>query len=226
MKDHIRVARGWYSAHLALGAMLSITELFHVFAMYRDGNRHYHTIAHVAACLRFIERYRKQLSDREYAMLIFALIYHDCVYSITSKVNEEQSQMAFAEYAAGRILPAYSSVIFDLILATKKHTLGDDAPLLFRCMIDADMHVFAGPGCDYIRYAKGIAAEYATHDTIPAFVKGRLAFLDTVDPDHIFYTDGMKMKTWQVKENLELERRLLQTRPHELLDPPEEILYL
>lgn len=245
MKAHLTVARAWVEAHFAHYRVPSVPELFRVFRLYRSGQRFYHTIDHVAACLEFADKtFRARLCGPEgrhnkaaWANLQLALIYHDAIYDVHSKTNEEDSRDAWLEYADGK-WDFHDEIIVQvgkLIILTKSHTLPEEKrnDTLAQMMIDTDMHVLAlrwsafpnkarpNPWRYYFDYAHAVWMEYREFGRGP-YAAGRMQFLQSLKPEEVFTTPEMRGKTNIVAENIRNEIKMLTDNPMSIMWTPEE----
>lgn len=89
MKNDLFLFKEWVSIHLAVGVRPSLKEFFRLRTAYSEPGRFYHTFQHIAECIRFVNRH---YGNGEDAVLVkFALFYHDVVYYVMRKDNEEMS---------------------------------------------------------------------------------------------------------------------------------------
>ena len=184
------------------GAQRSGSGLFEeLLARYGEGHRHYHTIAHVDACLGFLDWYRGLAQQP--ARVELALWFHDAVYELHAGDNEQRS----ADLAQARLgelgLPRLA--IEDIarhVLATERHTGGSpDANLL----VDLDLSVLGAPARTFQSFEREIRAEYA-HVPELAFAVGRRAVL------HGFLARPEIYRVPALREELEARARLNLTR--------------
>jgi predicted metal-dependent HD superfamily phosphohydrolase len=146
--------------------------------LYRDGNRHYHGIAHIEALLALAEEYRPLLSDPQ--AVEAAIWFHDAIYDSTAKDNEERSADLARRRLAGKLEPARLNRIATMILATAKHELPKlesagavrDAELF----LDMDMSILGAAPDVFDGYEAAVRKEYAW---VPeaAWIAGRSAVL-------------------------------------------------
>lgn len=118
--------------------------------------RHYHTLAHLEACLRELDRIR-ELAVRP-AEVELALWFHDAIYRSWGKDNEARS----ARWAA-RVLRAAPvdtvERIRQAILATEhrdEEGLGGDIGLV----VDIDLCILGQPPDVYAQFERAIRREY------------------------------------------------------------------
>jgi predicted metal-dependent HD superfamily phosphohydrolase len=184
------------------GAQRSGSGLFEeLLARYGERHRHYHTIAHVDACLGFLDWYRGLAQQP--ARVELALWFHDAVYELHASDNERRS----AELAHARLselgLPRLA--IEDIerhVLATQRHESGSlDTNLL----LDLDLSVLGAPARTFQRFEREIRAEYA-HVPDLAFAVGRRAVLNG------FLSRPELYRVPALREELEARARLNLTR--------------
>lgn len=201
LRDMFTVYRAWEQAHQVPHLNNNAGQFFDVLRRYSEPHRHYHTLAHIAACLRFLDRtYPAPISGEvnenslwwDHRMCLqLAIIYHDIIYDVKSKTNELDSaahariQMGVMGFNRDHI-----AVVSRLIMLTANHK-GDPADVIGSIMIDTDMHVFAEPDAIYAKYAADIRKEYEPAFGREPFLTGRRYFLSTVDPENIFVTPEM-----------------------------------
>jgi predicted metal-dependent HD superfamily phosphohydrolase len=148
---------------------------------YRESGRHYHTWAHVAACLRELRRARRAAAAADQAKagaLELALWFHDAVYEPGREDNEERSaELAVRWASALGLAPAVGQRAAVLIPATRHLPQGptrpDPAEALLR---DIDLAVLGACRTRYLRYERGIAREYARMP-VERFREGRVKLL-------------------------------------------------
>lgn len=123
---------------------------------YSAKDRHYHTLNHLDHLWKELKPYQSDF--QHWDTIVFAIAYHDVIYSVLRNDNEEES----AALAAKRL----QSFGFDehqtdhcrqLILATKTHEAGDAGTNLFT---DADLSILGASQEDYVRYTLQVRSEY------------------------------------------------------------------
>lgn len=211
LKWDLFLVKEWFLAHRALGLWPSWKEFRRLRNIYNDDSRYYHTWQHIYETCLFV---RRHYGYQPYVTL--ALFYHDVVYNVESKSNEDDSALFWEAYAGERGLMRHQSLkvklVSDLIRMTAKHRVDEGQGLLFQMMSDADMSIFLCPDEHYLQYARDIWREYCWVGR-DAFVANRLAFLSTVDPETMFYTHQAKRLAHHARANLDLERTILETDP-------------
>jgi predicted metal-dependent HD superfamily phosphohydrolase len=152
---------------------------------YTEKGRHYHTLEHLRHLYAGLLLNKNAVSD--WNAVLFALFYHDIIYSPTAKDNEEKS----AELAARRLeeLGAGTALIDKcrrLILATKKHEPGEDRDI--NLFTDADLSVLGASPEVYLRYAQNVRKEYSIYPDL-LYKPGRKKVLQHfLDMPRIFKT--------------------------------------
>lgn len=147
-------------------------------ALYRGGDRPYHSLAHIEECLARLDAWSEFV--RCQPELEFALWLHDAVYQPGSAANEEQSADVAAVFAREfGLSQAFQERTRELILLTRHGPAvlhGDDA-----LMVDIDMAVLASTEDRYDRYAAAVRSEYRSVSDAEwrngrgAFLRGLLA---------------------------------------------------
>lgn len=215
IKWDLFLAKEWYLAHRALGISADWREFKRIRSIYKSEGRFYHTWQHIYETCLFV---RKHYGFQP--LVILALVYHDIVYDINSKENEENSAVAWEAYAARRGLNRHTSLkvkqVADMIRMTAKHSVDPNSPLIFLIMSDADMSIFLCPDEHYLMYARNIWREYQSFGR-DAYLAGRLHFLSTVDPDTMFYTHQARELVHHARANLDLEKTILENDPDRIL---------
>lgn len=152
-----RWAALWRRTGLAEGVACSAA-FAALTARYAEPPRHYHTAAHIAECLGWLDECAALVRDP--VAVEFGLWFHDAIYDPRVGDNEERSADLAAEMlrAAG-VEASLIATVAALILATKTHTPAGqpDAPWL----LDIDLAVLARPRARFLEYEHAIRAEYA-----------------------------------------------------------------
>lgn len=92
-------------------------------------------------------------------MVLFAVYYHDAVYRVLRKDNEEKSaELANKRLNTLNVKPKRIELCIKHILATKIHELGDDSDTNY--FTDADLSILGQDWPTYKIYVEGIRKEY------------------------------------------------------------------
>ena len=174
-----------------------------IASRYSEGHRHYHTLDHIAACLRWLDQVRNHLDDSRTVEL--ALWFHDLVYNPRRQDNESIS----AEYAVSTLSllkesRAVRDAVKDLILVTRhpSHPVTPDQSW----MVDIDLAILGAAAERYDTYAQQVRQEYI-HVPEPAFRMGRKAVLQSflAEPS-LFHTDFFRTRLEaQARDNIARE---------------------
>lgn len=173
---------------------------------YSASTRHYHTLDHLEDILKKLIPLRNAFTS--WHTLVFAIAYHDAIYSASRGNNEEKS----ASLAVGRLTSIgvpeeYVGKCQQLILATIKHEAADYETNLFT---DADLSILGSDADTYDRYLKNIRQEYAMYPNILYNPGRRKVLLHFLSMDQIFKTKEFSGQfEAQARQNLEAELRML-----------------
>lgn len=169
-----------------------------LISAYNDPSRSYHSLTHVASCVR-------QAGEARWVkprVATAALLFHDVVYDAKSKTNEEDSARLAAETIAALVSPEAcapgaeldSGEVVRLILMTKAHAEPSDADADGKLLIDIDLSVLGASDSEFDAYDAGIRKEYA-HVPDDAYRAGRTAVLRSfLSRSHIFLTEEYRAK--------------------------------
>ena len=169
----------------------NIDKIKEIFLMYNQSNRYYHNLDHIGEMLKFVEPYENSLSRNEFIALNLAIIFHDVVYNIHSKDNEEKSYELFLDFITNHNIIFFNPhinqkdkeeiipLVKGMIMATKDHIMTDH--VLNNIIINADLDRFNRPFHIFWQHNLDILKEYNTIEW--SIVKnGRIEFLiDYVD---------------------------------------------
>lgn len=167
---------------------------------HRELHRSYHTVDHVKAVLRNLDRLDARSCTTE-----LAAFFHDAIYDPVLGDNEQRSADLAAAWLVG--VSEVSDVVA-IINATAGHQLVDNAPAGCAEFLDADLAILGAEPHVYDKYAAAIAAEYS-HMPSAEFRAGRAAVLaHFVERDALFFTDrGQEL--WEQRARANLTRELI-----------------
>lgn len=172
---------------------------------YSKKSRHYHNLTHLKQMIASFETYCDQLQNPN--EILFAIFYHDFIYSASKKDNELKS----AEYALA-ILPENidlnKQLVFDAICATQQHQQNEIEDINW--LIDFDLKILAKDWKDYKIYFEQIRKEYRIYPDFlykPGRAKALKHFLEN---EFIFQTDEFRgLYEEKARTNIEKEIELL-----------------
>jgi len=169
--------------------------------LHNVAERYYHTLGHVAGCLRALDAARPHAGDAD--AIEAALWFHDAIYVPGRHDNEAQSaDLAGHVLAEGGLDGARIERIRGLILATG-HIQALTAPDE-QLIADIDLSVFGKEPWEYLEYEQAVRDEYSAMPE-QAFSRGRLHFLKGIlARESIYYTpDFQEHYEAQARRNLE-----------------------
>lgn len=156
-------------------------------AAYSEPHRAYHTLAHIAAMLRWFDTISDELGWRDPAAVYVAVLCHDAIYDPLAKDNEARSAQ-LAEQLLGA-----TPRTRELIELTARHgsvtaseLAGDVDAQLF---LDCDTAILGADEAAFDAYDAGVAFEYKV---VPrdAYRAGRRAFLTKMlQQPRIFFSE-------------------------------------
>jgi predicted metal-dependent HD superfamily phosphohydrolase len=175
-------------------------------AAYASPGRHYHTWAHIEACLR--EAHGLTFDDAP--VVYAALLFHDAIYVAGAKDNEARSAKLAATQLQGlaRFDAARIARVEHLIMLTASHAaLPADAPGDDKKLIDIDLSILAAPAETYRRYAQEVRREWVPGVVSEAqYAHGRAAFLRGVlAAPRIFHSADFSAREVPARANIERE---------------------
>lgn len=172
---------------------------------YTTKNRFYHNFNHIENMI--IEMENLPIIDRD--SLVISIFYHDSIYSVTSKTNEEESALLAKKHLSSTQMNLEQiDKIQHQIIATKTHELSIDSDTNF--IIDIDLSILGQHWKIYEQYLYNIRKEYAIYPDF-MFKAGRKKVVNHfLKNTNIYKTDIFRDKyEIQAKSNLQKEYNLL-----------------
>ncbi len=176
----------WTELWRRLGATRDTTATFEQLDFsYREPQRGYHNLDHIAHCLAELDRVREQCANPD--LVEAAIWFHDCVYDARRTDNEARS----AELAANAMKPMgirqdFINSVREMILATqhdREPANGDTAILL-----DIDLSSLGLGPHQFDTLGARIREEYSHMDEA-TYRQGRAElFKRFLDREHIYHT--------------------------------------
>jgi len=124
---------------------------------YREPQRKYHTLQHLAECLALFDRYQ-HLAIHPHEVEI-ALWFHDAIYEVRAGDNEARSaDWARASLRDAGVANEACERVHEHVLATRHAALpiGQDQALL----VDIDLSILGAPEARFDEYEAQVRAEY------------------------------------------------------------------
>ena len=201
----------WRGLCYHLGVRGSVDEFYDALCKYySEPHRAYHTLEHIKDCFRrLLISYSREAN---LSALQFALWYHDAIYDIGARNNEERSaELARHDALKMRLGDGFADRVGMLILATKHEVLptADDAKLI----VDLDLFSLSLPRSEFERNSQLIRREYAAISD-DVFRDGRMQFLRAfLAREYIYCTEEFRLRH-EIQAQANLRREL-----HELENP-------
>lgn len=187
-----------------VGATLPADALFgELLSRYVEPHRHYHTLAHIDACLVWLDWF--SASARHPAEVELALWFHDAVYDPRAGDNERRSaDLARERLSAAGVTGAIVDRIVAHVLATEHHAAaGGDAALV----VDLDLTILGAAARDFDRFETMIRREYG-HVGEPEYVLGRRRVLEGfLSKDEIYVVPKIR-EEFEIRARANLSRRV------------------
>lgn len=176
-------------------------------AAYSQKGRHYHNLSHLTHMLKETRLVLHELSNP--ASFLNSIFYHDIIYNVRKKDNEEKSANMGMQRACDIGLGIKGAELSrQQILATKSHATSEDMDTNY--LTDIDLSILGATSGVYQNYTAAIRKEYSIY---PGFLyrKGRKKVLKHfLEMDSIFKTDLFREKyEAQAFKNLKAELDLL-----------------
>lgn len=178
-------------------------------AAYSEPHRGYHDERHLDECLVHLDEVG-DLDERERRILRWAILWHDAVYELGRRDNEERSaELAKFELARCGIGESDAEEVARLIRATERHRC-DPGDRLGRLMICIDLAILGSDEARYDQYASDIRREYA-HVAEPMWRTGRAIVLQRLLEADPLYPDPQFRERFEerARDNMESEIRSL-----------------
>ncbi len=169
---------------------------------YSEKYRTYHNLTHITELFNYFDLYKQHIENPE--LVAFSIFYHDIIYNIWKKDNEERS----AEFATKCLSEVFNDshflkIISSQIIATKTHTTSENDA---KWIVDFDLAILGQPVNVYKNYTRLIREEYKS---VPNFLykKGRKKVLHHfIDKSYIYATNQFReLYEKQAKDNLKNE---------------------
>jgi predicted metal-dependent HD superfamily phosphohydrolase len=141
---------------------------------YSNKKRHYHNLTHLENLWTALNQHKNLIQDWD--AILFALFYHDIVYHVLKKDNEEKSALLAEKRLKEINIPTEKvTLIKNHILATQSHELNHNNDT--NLFTDADLSILGSKEEVYKSYCQKIRKEYAIY------------------PDFMYYSGRKKVLT-------------------------------
>lgn len=171
---------------------------------YDSKTRHYHNLSHITELLQHFNQYQDKIMKKD--IVLFAIFYHDIIYDVKKKDNEEKSaKLARRKMRELNIQTEKINLCYNFIIATKSHETDFTDPDL-AYFLDFDLAVLGKDRNNYLKYTKKIRKEYSIYPEV-LYRKGRIKALNSIlENDRIYKTEDFFRKLEkQARKNIEKE---------------------
>lgn len=177
-----------------------------LFERYSSRSRHYHTLNHLDHMHRELKPVQNNILDWD--VVIIAIAYHDIIYNVLKKDNEERSAAYVQKHLSGLLTKERLGTLQQMILATKNHTASENPDTNY--FTDADLSILGSGWDNYFSYTKQIRKEYGLYPDIIYKPGRRNVVKHFLEMDKIFKTPHFFDKyEIEARKNLKQEYSLL-----------------
>jgi predicted metal-dependent HD superfamily phosphohydrolase len=167
---------------------------------YAEPHRHYHTWAHVLACLES----RRSIASAALPEVDLALLFHDAVYEPLARDNEARSAELLVDegrraWMDEHLLQSARSLVLATRHDAESAIVSEEACIV----LDADLSILGADPATFDRYEENVRKEFASVDDV-AYVAGRSAVLRAfLDRPAIYLTHcGRRLWEGNARRNL------------------------
>jgi predicted metal-dependent HD superfamily phosphohydrolase len=173
---------------------------------YESARRFYHTFEHLHDLSNKLNQIKGLIEDWD--ATVFALFYHDIIYNIVKKNNEQRSGLAAVKALNNFGFPlSRTHRVQAHINATAKHELTMDQDTNF--FTDADLAILGAAPKKYTQYRIHIRKEYWLYPDIVYNAGRRKVIEHFLTMKKIFKTDHFQQLEEQARLNLQQELLVL-----------------
>ena len=150
--------------------------------LYGEPQRHYHTFDHITHCLAKMDEVVEQVKCPE--ALELAIWYHDAIYQISAKDNEQRSKDLFIAHSSEVLDDNLRQQVYALIMVTVHPSVPSNPDQCL--MVDIDLASFCLPWREFLRDSNRVRKELA-HLSDVDFNAGQIHFLRILAGREWFY---------------------------------------
>jgi predicted metal-dependent HD superfamily phosphohydrolase len=170
-------------ADLGLPAPAGLFEA--LVAAYEEPQRHYHSLQHLAECLAHCDQVRHLA--RHPGEVAVALWFHDAIYDVLGKSNEQQSaDWAVRALTAAGASEASQARVSQLIMATRHQAEVHEPDQ--QLLVDIDLSILGATPERFAEYDRQVRAEYSWVPGLIYRVKRKAVLKSFLDRAHIYST--------------------------------------
>ena len=211
-QEEERLKQEWDQAWTTLGVPLAQVAMHWSFltSKYTGIGRAYHNLRHLDQMFQALKDF-DLTTDR--AILAMAILYHDAIYVVHRRDNEERSAtLAEQHLVEAKVDTRLAERVAHLIRLTQKHQLGGSEDPLAPILLDIDLGVLGSPWSRYEEYLHQIRREYRIFPTA-LYRRGRIQVLHhLLKVDQLYHTpDYQERFAEKARTNLLREIQYWQT---------------
>ena len=169
--------------------------------LYGETHRYYHNFVHIAHSLNELNEASRFIENPNEVET--AIWYHDAIYDIKAKNNEEKSaELAEKILTKARIKKQFIKSVTEKILATKHDMTPKDKDTQY--LIDIDLAILGKPTEEFEEYERDIRSEYSFVPEYQFKQKRKEILQNFLCRNSVYSTDFFKQKyESQARKNLE-----------------------
>jgi predicted metal-dependent HD superfamily phosphohydrolase len=160
---------------------------------YNEKQRVYHTQQHIEDCLTLFDEIKDQLQNADSVEL--AIWFHDAIYQINSRENEELSADLFMNMSEEILIPTTRHQVYQHIIATL-HNGSEMLEHDSRYMVDIDLSSFGLPWDKFIQNSLEVRQEMS-HIPDEIFYPKQCAFQQSLLKHGRFYQTDYFFKNYE-----------------------------
>jgi predicted metal-dependent HD superfamily phosphohydrolase len=183
-----------WSRNLVQGASNKAPQIYQLLInAYNEEQRVYHTQQHIEHCLTLFDEIKNQLNNADSVEL--AIWFHDVIYQINAKDNEELSAELFMSMSQEVLQPAIRHQVYQHIIATL-HNGSEMLEHDTRYMVDIDLSSFGLPWDKFIQNSREVREEMS-HIPDEEFYPKQCAFQQSLLKHGRFYQTDYFFKHYE-----------------------------
>jgi pantetheine-phosphate adenylyltransferase len=173
---------------------------------YKESHRYYHSISHILDCINELMENFSNLSERDLGIAVLVLLFHDAIYDTHANNNEEKSADLFKSFAGSLLDPDSVNLVYQIILATKNHSLSNVADTnLGQIILDIDLSILGKDIDTFNNYDENIRKEYSWVDESTYHTTRHKIMNNFLTRNKIFLSDKMNA-TYEHQAKINLQK--------------------
>lgn len=167
---------------------------------YNEPHRVYHSLRHIESCLKVFDEISELLDEPDEVEL--AIWFHDVIYNIGDKQNEQLSANFFMTLTDGLFTNECRDSVYRHIMATR-HDCSEITHKDTKLMVDIDLSSFGSPWADFLADSKNVQAEMS-HLTDAQYNQKQMSFHQSLLSQPTFFNSDYFLKNYedQARSNL------------------------